>query len=165
MVKIIFKGLDVVVYYITAELIQQKRNHGGLRLGEVVVKPINHTPKKKQKVEVKTNNTSKLYSVSETQEIYLCINAKNQEHDCDFGLCRDCYLKNEPSRKASRKKVDVNESSCNHKCFSSLQQFFDKQFFTSKYMDQVKRRSIAWTSNCKKCGIKFVSMGRNGKIN
>ena len=122
---------------------------------------------KKRKIqEDRKNNNRQHYSVSEKQEVYLCANATNKEHNCKFGLCRDCYLKHEPSRKTrTRKSPEKDDSMCTHKCYTSLQQFFDKQFFTSKYMEQTQNRGIAWTSHCDECGVKFVSMGRNGKIN
>ena len=109
-------------------------------------------------------HVQKLYAVSDTQEVYLCINATNKEHSCDFGLCRDCYLKDVPTRIKRRRTTDVDDSLCNHKCFASLHQFFDKQFFAKDYMEQVKKRNISWTSHCAKCKAKFVSMGRNDNI-
>ena len=148
---------------ILAETIQQKRKHRSLH-GEVTIKCINEIKKKKSEISV--DKTGEYYSVSDDQEVYLCINATNKEHDCEFGLCRDCYEKKaSPSRKTTRRKPDIDDSTCNHECYSSLDQFFDKQFFTTKYMESVKRRGIAWVSNCNYCNIKFVSMGRNGKIN
>ena len=105
-----------------------------------------------------------LYAVSESKEIYVCINATNKEHDCKFGLCRDCYCKHAPSRSSRKRKSDDDDSSCSHKCYSTLHQFFDNQFFTTKYMAQIVKRKIAWTSHCSECNIKFVTKGRNGRI-
>ena len=45
-----------------------------------------------------------LYPVSERKEIYVCINATIKEHDCKFGLCRDCYCKHAPSRSSRKRK-------------------------------------------------------------
>ena len=106
-----------------------------------------------------------MYAVSERNEIYVCVNATNKEHDCKFGLCSVCYDEKAPSKRSPRKRKSVvDDSSCNHKCYSTLHQFFDNQFFTKKYMAQILKRNIAWTSHCNECNIKFVTKGRNGRI-
>ena len=113
-------------------------------------------------VEQETKPTT--YSVSETQEVYLCINATNKEHECDFGLCRDYYLKNVPTRSKRRRKTDEDDSICNHNCLPSLYQFFDKHFFAKDNMEQIKKRGITWISHCAKCKTKFISKNWKGAV-
>ena len=149
-----------------AQLVQEKRSPK--KVNNIVVTRLNEDTspvcKKARKQLNETTLQVDTYSVSESKEIYLCINATNKEHSCNFGLCRHCYLKHEPTRGSRRRRNDEDDSSCNHRNYSSLHQFFDKQFFTIKYMEQVAKRKIAWTSHCNECGIKFVCTGRNGNI-
>ena len=148
-----------------AELVGEKlrdcRKSGGVK-----ITTLNKQENNKRKVQtVNQERNAKYYSVSEKKEVYLCVNALNKEHDCDFGLCRDCYLKKEPKRKRRTKRTEDDDSRCKHKCYASLHQFFDKQFFNRKYINQLKQRDIAWTTFCSICKVKFVSTGRNGQIN
>ena len=94
------------------------------------------------------------------------MNATNKEHECDFGMCRHCYSKNDKSKgkRSKRQDYDVDDSECNHKCLHSLQQFFDREFFRKEYMTQIKARNIAWTSKCAICGIQFVAQNKKGTI-
>ena len=110
------------------------------------------------------NNSKNVYSVNETQCIYICQNATNKEHECDFGICKPCYVKEAPKKLSRKRKQDVDDSICNHLCISSLQQFFDKQYFEKDYIANCKKRDISWTTNCAKCNARFVSMNRNGKM-
>ena len=147
-------------------LVDNKRNNTAIN--NIVVTKITDTKsppmKKPRKIVQELITADATYPVSERKEIYLCINATNKEHDCKFGLCRQCYLNHSPTRKIRRKRSDEDSSCCNHGSLSSLHQFFDKQFFTLKYMEQVKKRQIAWTTNCNECQIKFVCTDRSGKI-
>ena len=113
-----------------------------------------------------SNTEVKTYAVSESQGVYLCINAINKEDSCDFGLCGECYSKKAPSRNRSNrgKSYDEDASICNHKYFASLHQFFDKQFFAKDYIKQTENRNIRWSKNCSACGVKFVARNRNGTI-
>ena len=119
------------------------------------------------KIEKNNPKTEDFYSVSETQEIYICVNATNKEHTCDYGICRNCYIQNDDARRGNRsrrKDFDIDDSACNHKCLHSLQQFFDREFFKKEYMQQVKERNIAWTSRCGLCNIQFVATTKKGKL-
>ena len=139
---------------VTAQFIQKKRKMGTL---QQAVKPA---------VVERPSELDNIYAVSENQEVYVCINATNKEHECDYGMCRSCYFRNEPSRgkRSRRKDYDIDDSECNHKCLHTLQQFFDREFFKKDYMQQIKERKIAWTSKCGICGVLFVAQNKKGKI-
>ena len=96
-----------------------------------------------QTMKDKSKNTDKnIYSVNETKCIYICQNATNKEHECDFGICKPCYVKEAPKKLSRKRKQDVDDSICNHLCISSLQQFFDKQYFEKDYIANCKKRDI-----------------------
>ena len=150
---------------IKAEQVMNKRK----AMGAAYVLPSSNKQTKILSKQHCTNNrqpilNEKLYSVNESECIYICQNATNKEHECDFGICEPCYLKNAPTRSSRKRKQDVDDSICNHSCISSLQQFFDDQYFEKDYIANCKKRNIAWTTKCAQCNARFVSMTRNGKV-
>ena len=149
-----------------ASIVDNKRNNGAINNIVITKIPDNKSPpmKKPRKSVQEMIDRDATYPVSESTEIYLCVNATNKEHHCKFGICGKCYTNKSPTKKRRNKRSDEDSSCCNHRNVSSLHQFFDKQFFTVKYMEQVKKREIAWTSHCNECKIKFVCTDRNGKI-
>ena len=63
--------------------------------------------------------------------------------------------------------VKENQMMMTHHAITNVTQpgiGFDNKFFTTKYMTQIVKRKISWTSHCSECNIKFVTRGRNGRI-
>lgn len=105
--------------------------------------------------------TSK-YKVNSKSTVWLCPNAKLKDHECLYALCDLCYRKLAPAKRRRRgilkQKTCVSGGvRCNHNVVLSLEQFFDKQYFTTKWKVQMIQEEGMFPQKCQDCGNEFVA--------